>query len=171
MQDLSLHILDLAENSLAAGASTIRIKLEIDGRKDLLAVSIEDDGPGMDEETLSRALNPFFTTRKTRKVGLGLPLFREAARAAGGDLTIRSQPGRGVKLKAWFRLSHPDCKPIGDLAGTLLTLVIGNPQVRFLFTLHRDGLVRRFDSERVINRQAGIAAMAAAARKKLARMV
>lgn len=133
MEDISLHILDIAENSVAAGADTIEIKIVEDKEKDLLTVAISDNGSGMDEETAKKALDPFYTTKTTRRFGLGLPLLSEAARAANGDLSIKSKEGKGTKIKATFQHSHIDRKPLGDISQTILTLVIGNPEVGIIY--------------------------------------
>ncbi|MBL7075378.1 ATP-binding protein [candidate division KSB1 bacterium] len=139
MEDLSLHILDVVENSIDAGARKVEIKIYEDLKKDLLEIEIIDDGKGMDEGTLEKALDPFFTTKTVRKVGLGLSLFREAARMANGDLSIRSEAGRGTTIRATFQHSHIDRKPMGDLEETLFTLIIGNPEVVFSFAYLKNG--------------------------------
>ncbi|MBM3297363.1 MAG: ATP-binding protein [Candidatus Aminicenantes bacterium] len=139
MQDLSLHILDVAENSVRAGARTVDIRVEEDSRRDLLTLEVRDDGRGMDEETRRNALDPFFSTRTTRSIGLGLPLLREAARAAGGSMTLDSLPGRGTRVRAEFRLGHIDRKPLGDIVQTLVTLIIGNPGTDFVYRQSLDG--------------------------------
>ncbi len=134
MEDLSLHILDIAENSIEAEAKKIEIKIEENRKKDLLSLEIADDGKGMNKEALKKALDPFVTTKTTRRVGLGLPMLAEAAAAAGGRLTLRSQPGKGTKVKATFRLSHIDIKPLGDMAQTLITMLMGHPEVDLVYS-------------------------------------
>ncbi len=138
MQDLSLHILDIAENSLAAGATRVEIRIEEDLRADRLVLAITDDGCGMDEATLKQALDPFFTTKTVRRVGLGLPLLAEACRITEGELDLQSSPGAGTRLKAVFRHSHIDRKPLGPIGDTLLTLIVGHPEVDFWYE-HRKG--------------------------------
>ncbi|MBN1756156.1 ATP-binding protein [bacterium] len=133
MEDLSLHILDLVENSIQAGATRVEILVAEEPGKDQLTIKIKDNGKGMDAETQSKVLDPFFTTRTTRRVGLGLSLFRQAARETGGDMTIVSEPGKGTLLEAVFQFSHIDRKPLGNLAETLMTLVTGNPDITFVF--------------------------------------
>ena len=130
MRDLSLHILDIAENSVEARARRIDIRIEENHRLDRMTLEIVDDGAGMDKDIASRALDPFVTTKKTRRIGLGLPLLVQAARAAGGKLTLRSRPGRKTKVRATFRLSHIDRKPLGDIAQTLAYLDRGPPGTR-----------------------------------------
>jgi anti-sigma regulatory factor (Ser/Thr protein kinase) len=147
MQDLSLHILDILENSIAASASRIEIELEEDTRRDLLCLEIRDNGRGMDAQTRKRALDPFFTTKTTRRVGLGLPLLAQAARESGGTLQIASQPGQGTLVKAVFQLSHPDRKPLGDIAETLRTILSGRPELDLQFQYKRDSeVVAEFSS-------------------------
>jgi len=148
MEDLSLHILDIVENSLAAGASRIEIRITEDTRQDLLALEISDNGKGMDPETARRTLDPFFTTRTTRKVGLGLPLLAQAAEQAGGRLEVVSGPGRGTTVRAEFRLSHPDMKPLGDVAETLRAILAGRPGLSLCFEHRRDSkLVGKLSSD------------------------
>jgi hypothetical protein len=138
MQDLSLHILDIVENSIAASATRITVRIAEDTREDLLSLEIGDNGRGMDAEMCKRALDPFCTSRTTRRVGLGLPLLAQAAREAGGRLDLDSQPGRGTTVRATFRLSHPDCKPLGDIAETLDTILSGRPDLELHFEYLRD---------------------------------
>ena len=134
-----MNVLDVAENSVAAGSTLTSITVEIDTAKRLLAVTIADNGKGMDEETVRRVTDPFYTTRTTRKVGLGLPLFREAAEATGGALHIRSQPGRGTTVRATFTLGHIDLAPLGDMTGTVVGLVQCNPKIDFVYRVVADG--------------------------------
>ena len=146
MEDLSLHILDIAENAIRAEAKTITIGILEDESKDLLSVCIEDDGRGMDEETVKNVADPFFTTKDGKRVGLGLALLSQAAQQAGGDIEIDSQRGIGTKVTAAFKLSHPDMKPMGDILETLTTLIIGNPSIRFIFDYRKDDYDLHFDS-------------------------
>jgi len=136
MEDLSLHILDIVENSIAAGAGCVQITIREDLPADRLEIEIVDDGKGMAPEMIRKALDPFFTSKTVRRVGLGLPMFREAARRAGGELTIDSEPGRGTRVHAIFQHSHLDRQPLGDMEATLVTLIVGNPGVRLKY-LHR----------------------------------
>ena len=133
MQDLSLHILDIAENSIKANAQTIEITVTEDVKKDLFIIEITDDGKGMDRAFSEKAADPFVTTRTERRVGLGLSLFAEAARMSNGDLTIRSDPSGGTKIKATFQHSHVDRQPLGDIGQTLITLVMGNPHIDLIY--------------------------------------
>ena len=134
MRDLSLHILDLMQNSIRAQATVVSLSVLLN-EKGILSIIIEDDGTGMSEELLSRVMSPFATTRTTRKVGLGIPMMAENCRLAGGDLRLESTLGKGTKLTATLDTSSIDCLPLGDLPGTVTTLVTMNPD-RPEFTLH-----------------------------------
>lgn len=138
MLELSLHILDIAENAVRAEAQTVTIVVVEDARADLLTLKIRDNGKGMTEDQLRCVLDPFYTTKKVRRVGLGLPMLAQAAENAGGGFEIQSTPGMGTLVKVAFRLSHIDRQPLGDLPGTLTTLITGNPDVRFIYR-HRCG--------------------------------
>ena len=128
MPELALHILDLVQNSVSAGATRVVVTICYDTARDTLLISIEDDGKGMPPELLSRVESPFTTTRTTRKVGLGIPLFKQLAEMCGGKLSIDSTVGKGTKTQAVFTASHMDLPPMGDLKGTLETLIIANPE-------------------------------------------
>ena len=134
MEDISLHILDVAENSVSAGATLIKITISEETAKDLFSVEIEDNGKGIPEDIRPKVLDPFVTTRTTRKVGLGLPLLAQAARDTGGDITVKTADTSGTIVTATFRQSHIDMKPLGNISETLVVLIAGNPQVDFLFT-------------------------------------
>ena len=146
MEDLSLHILDIAENSIAAEAKRIEIRIEEDQDRDLLTVEIKDDGKGMDEQMLRKALDPFFTTRITRRVGLGLPLLAQASRESGGAFEVDSKPNEGTRVKASFQHRHPDRKPIGNMQQTIGTLLVGHPEIDLLFEHTKDGTTYHFDT-------------------------
>lgn len=126
MRDLSLHLLDLAQNSISAGASLVAIRIVID-ECGVLTFTLEDDGRGMPPELLASVTSPFATTRTTRKVGLGIPMMMDNVQRAGGDLSITSEVGKGTVLRAWMDTGNIDCLPLGDLSGTLLSLMITNP--------------------------------------------
>ncbi|MDY0044729.1 MAG: ATP-binding protein, partial [Syntrophales bacterium] len=129
MEELSMHILDIADNSTRAGATHIRIIVNESKMRDTLAVTIADNGSGMDEETKMKARDPFFTTKTVRKIGLGIPLIEQAAKAAGGEFSIESEKGKGTCVTATFKLSHIDRQPLGRLVETIITLIAGNPTV------------------------------------------
>jgi hypothetical protein len=139
VQDLSLHILDIAENSLAAGARRVEIRIEEDLQADRMTVEIVDDGCGMDEEMVKRVLDPFFTTKTTRRVGLGLPLLAEACRMSNGQFCLQSCPGEGTTVRATFQRSHIDRKPLGNIGDTLVTLIVGHPEVDLFYEHRKDG--------------------------------
>ena len=133
MREICLHLLDIAENSVAAQASSITIRVEEDLVADRLAASVQDDGRGMDAENLARAVDPFCTSRTTRKVGLGIPLLKAAAEACNGGLTLDSQVGKGSRLSVSFQHSHIDRMPLGDLPGTWLNLLVAHPETGWRF--------------------------------------
>ena len=147
MEDLSLHILDIVENSIAAGAKNISIKIIEEKKKDLLAVEITDNGRGMDKKTLKKVLDPFYTTRNTRKVGLGLPLLAQSAEESGGSIKIESEPRKKTTVKATFGYSHIDRKPLGDVGETLKVLIAGNPDIDFIFEYQKDGIKNSLDTK------------------------
>lgn len=149
MEDLSLHILDIVENSVAAEASKIEITILEDEEKDLLLIEIIDNGIGMDRKQLKEALDPFFTTKTTRRFGLGLPLLSEATKAANGKFSITSSVGRGTNVKAEFQYSHIDRKPLGDMAQTIITLVMGNPEIDFIYTHKKNGYNYCLDTRKI----------------------
>lgn len=133
MTELSLHILDIAENSTRAGAKLVEISVMIKPDRDLLTIIIKDDGCGMDEQQVNQVIDPFYTSRTTRKVGLGVPFFKDAAEITGGTFDIRSQKGTGTVVTASFVLSHIDRIPIGDLNATIHMLIVYHPETDFLY--------------------------------------
>ena len=126
MRDLSLHLLDLAQNSISAGASLVSIAITVDSNG-FLTLTLRDNGRGMSPELLQRVTSPFATTRTTRKVGLGIPMMMENAQRAGGTLSLESAEGVGTTLTATMDTKNIDCLPLGDLCGTLLSLMLTNP--------------------------------------------
>lgn len=134
MKDLSLHVLDIMQNSLSAGAHDINVEIVEDQVLDKYLITIRDDGKGMSPEMLTKVTDPFFTTRTTRKVGLGIPLLKEHAEQAGGTFSITSGIGKGTEIAAGFLLSHIDRQPLGDIAGTIVLTAASNPQVRIRYT-------------------------------------
>ena len=132
MKELSLHLLDIAQNSVSAGARHIDLSLEEDAQRDCRMV-VADDGKGMTPEFLAQVTDPFTTTRTTRPVGLGLPLLRLAAEQTGGRLEIESQVGVGTTVTALFRTGHIDCPPPGDLPSTVALLIQGAPEVEWTY--------------------------------------
>lgn len=133
MREIALHLLDLAENSVSAGAHTIVISVCEDLRGDRLCASIQDDGRGMNAETVQRVTDPFYTSRTTRKVGLGIPLFKAAADECRGGLKISSTLGQGTLVEVEFQHSHIDRLPLGNLPATWLNLLVGHPETHWIF--------------------------------------
>jgi len=143
MEDLSLHILDIAENAIAAGATRVLIAVNENGRQDLLSFRVTDNGRGMSREEKERALDPFFTTKRKR-TGLGLPLLAQTAELCGGRVGIESAPERGTRVIAQFRLSHVDRPPLTKMTETMLLLFFGHPEVDFRYRHTRNGLCFRY---------------------------
>ena len=133
MKELSLNILDITYNSIKAGADSIEIGISESTTGNLIEIEIRDNGCGMDDEFLRRVTDPFVTTRTTRKVGLGIPLFKQSAEDAGGTFTITSKVGEGTAVYASFQLDHLDRAPIGDMGSTLVSLIQANDQIRFIY--------------------------------------
>lgn len=133
MTEISLNILDVAENSTKAGASLVTITVEADFPADQLTVIIEDNGCGMTPDQVEQVTDPFFTSRTTRKVGLGVPFFKYAAESTGGTFSIESQKDVGTKVTAVFILSHIDRMPLGDINTTIHTLVVYHPNTDFIY--------------------------------------
>jgi anti-sigma regulatory factor (Ser/Thr protein kinase) len=134
MKTISEHVLDIVQNSVRAKATLIEIIVDEDNIKDIYALHFNDNGCGMDKETLSRATSPFFTSRTTRKVGMGLSLLKQNALASNGSFKIDSEPGKGTRVKAVFQLSHIDRPPAGDLWDTLYLILLSNPGIRVVYS-------------------------------------
>ncbi len=138
MKELSLNVLDIAQNSVSAGAKNIVIEINELESKDIVEIIITDDGCGMSEEFLARVTDPFTTTRTTRKVGMGIPLLKMEAEMAGGSFSIESEVGKGTRVYASFGRSNIDMPPLGDLTGTIITLVQGSPDIDFIYRRRTD---------------------------------
>lgn len=149
MQELSLHILDLVQNSLTAGARQVEVKVLEDLAQNLFCISVQDDGCGMTPAQCQAALDPFVTSRTTRKVGLGLPLFKAAAEQAGGGLVISSTVGVGTIVQAKFQHDHLDRAPLGDMAETLVGIIALNESCRVLYQHSKVDREFRLDSEEI----------------------
>jgi hypothetical protein len=141
--------LDIVENSLTAGARKVEIRIDEDRGADRMTVEIIDDGCGMDEAMIKQALDPFFTTKTVRRVGLGLPLLAEACRMSNGELSLQSRPGKGTTVRATFQYSHIDRKPLGQMGDTLITLIVGHPEVDLLYEHRKDGKVFSLDTREI----------------------
>ena len=139
MPEISLHILDVAENSVRAGASLVKIEVLADTARNTLSITIADNGCGMSGEQLAKVSDPFFTTRSTRKVGLGIPFFKQAAEGTGGSFSIRSKEGAGTVTEAVFVLDSIDRIPLGDMTATIHTLVTCHEEMDFYYRYARDG--------------------------------
>jgi anti-sigma regulatory factor (Ser/Thr protein kinase) len=133
MKDLSMHIMDIIQNSVRAEATLVELEIKESKKDDLFSILIKDNGFGMTEEVLAKAIDPFFTTRTTRKVGLGLSLLKQNAEQTGGSMKIISKQGVGTELKAVFSHSHLDRPVLGDIAGTMVLLVGANPEMDFIY--------------------------------------
>ena len=139
MRELSLNILDIAQNSITAGASLITIEVNESVIDHTLLIGIYDNGKGMSEEQVKSVIDPFFTTRTTRKVGMGIPLFKMAAEQTGGRLEIKSEIGVGTEVRAYFMTDSVDFTPLGDVASTIRMLITMNTDRDFLYKHSVDG--------------------------------
>lgn len=133
MRELSLNVLDIAQNSVSANASLIEIELIEDTKNHSLLIGVYDNGKGMTPEQAESVRDPFFTTRTTRKVGMGIPLFKFAAEMTGGRLEIESEVGVGTKVRAYFKTDHLDFTPVGDMTSTMISLITMNQHIDFLY--------------------------------------
>lgn len=132
MRELSLNILDIAQNSITAGATLTEIVVNENTEEKTLLIGIYDNGSGMSEEQVKNVIDPFFTTRTTRRVGMGIPLFKMSAEQTGGSFKIESQKGVGTKIEALFKTDSIDFTPLGDIASTIVTIVSMNTDKEFL---------------------------------------
>ncbi len=139
MRELSLNVLDIAQNSVSANASLIEIELIENSKTHDLLIGIYDNGKGMTPEQVESVRDPFFTTRTTRKVGMGIPLFKFAAEMTGGKLEIESEVGAGTRVRAYFKTDHLDFTPIGDMTSTMISLITMNLHIDFLYRRQLDG--------------------------------
>ena len=133
MEDLSLHILDIVDNSLRAAAANVIVRLIENATDRTLTLEIEDDGVGMDDDELRHAMNPFFTTKDGKKFGIGLSLLAQAAEDVGGSMQIEPGPDFGIKITAIFHTDHPDMNPLGDIHKTLRVLQATHQEVQLSF--------------------------------------
>lgn len=138
LTELSLNILDVANNSIRAGADLVIIEVGIHKTEDSLTIKIVDNGHGMTKEQLSQVEDPFFTTRTTRDVGLGIPFLKQAAEITGGTFSIESTPDEKTTVYATFCLSHIDRMPLGDICSTIYSLVLANQELDFLYVFQCD---------------------------------
>lgn len=141
MRELSMHILDIAQNSIVAGATVIQITIDEDLKADTLTITIEDNGKGMDKGEVAKVINPFFTSRTTRRVGLGIPMFKASAEACGGAFKITSSKGIGTYVEAKFKHSHIDRAPLGNMVDTMVVLITSDINIDFLYNHKKNGNV------------------------------
>lgn len=149
MTEISLNILDVAQNSVKAKATHIEISVDADTVKDRLLITIKDNGCGMTEQQLKAVTDPFFTTRTTRKVGLGIPFLKQACELTGGSFEISSEAGKGTTVKAVFVISSIDRMPLGDITGTIHTLVTMNENIDFLYRYKVDDRSFELDTQKM----------------------
>jgi anti-sigma regulatory factor (Ser/Thr protein kinase) len=150
LKDLSLHILDIIENSIEAGAKKVEISIEESTKKNMLVLKIKDDGRGMDKKTLTKVLNPFFTTKKAKRIGLGLSMLAQSTKEAGGSFDIKSKKEKGTSITAKFVYDHIDRKPIGNMAETMIALIVSNGlQTDLVYKHSKNGKNFLFDTRYV----------------------
>ncbi len=149
MRDLSLHILDIVQNSITAQATKIKIHISIDSQKVYLLLNISDNGAGMDSDILLKAQDPFFTSRTTRKVGLGIPLLKESAIKCNGNFNIISEKNGGTQILAAFLINHIDRLPIGEIGETMIAAISSNPKISFVLDLNNGRNLFRLDTDEV----------------------
>jgi anti-sigma regulatory factor (Ser/Thr protein kinase) len=154
MKEIALHILDIAQNSIRAGAGEIKITIDESPAADTLTMTITDNGIGMDDETCRRAADPWFTSRTTRKVGMGLPLLQMNSILSGGEMKITSAHGRGTTVTATFGYAHLDRPPLGDVSGTIALLISANPDINIVY-IHSSGEYEWSISTREIKEELG----------------
>jgi Histidine kinase-, DNA gyrase B-, and HSP90-like ATPase len=154
VRELSLHILDVLQNAREAGSGLVRLTVDENIPEDRLVIEVTDDGRGMTEEDVRRVTDPFFTTRKTRHVGLGLPLLAAAVGRCNGNLKIESKPGQGTRVMASFQHSHIDRAPLGNMARTLLSFLMGDPPCDLVYVHRRDGDAFELDT-RLVRKELG----------------
>ncbi|MGC9355768.1 MAG: ATP-binding protein, partial [Mariniphaga sp.] len=156
MKTISDHVLDIVQNSVQAGATLIEIIVEEDRKNNFYGLTINDNGSGMSREVLEQAVNPFFTSRSTRKVGLGLPLLKQNAEASGGTFNIQSEPGKGTTVKAVFGHRHLDRPPLGDIWNTWFLTVLSNPGICLVYKHQTRNGTFEIDSEEVAEITRGV---------------
>lgn len=144
MNDLSMHIIDIMQNSISAGATRVELVVDENVEQDVLTISVTDNGKGMTAGQVARLEDPFFTSRTTRKVGMGIPLLAQSARQSGGDVHIVSEPGKGTSVTASFGYSNIDRPPLGDFVNAFMLTVSSNPDMDFVLTYRYCGAEYRF---------------------------
>lgn len=156
MQDLSLHILDIAENSINASATEISIKIIEDTRENILSIEISDNGKGMDEETIRKVYDPFFTTKACKRTGLGIPLLAQSAKECNGRMDIKTEKGKGTAIYVFFQYDHIDRKPLGAIGDTLIVLIASHPEINFVFEQRRNNSIYSLNTSEIRKELEGI---------------
>ena len=150
MQDISLHILDIAENSIDAGANKIKILINEKPTQNILSIKIQDNGKGLDKKIISEVIDPFYTTKESKRIGLGISLLAQATKESDGKIDIKSKTGKGTTITATFTYNHIDRKPIGDMSKTMIALLtrIG-PDINIIYTHKKNGKKFLFDTREI----------------------
>ncbi len=157
MKEQALHILDIVQNSIVANATLIEVVVDANADADTLIISVIDNGKGIPADMLEKITDPYITTRTTRRVGMGLPLLKDACELTGGSLSISSEVGKGTHLQAMLKFSHIDRQPLGDITGVIMLLINANPQIDFIYRHSLNGNEYVFDSREVKEALDGIA--------------
>jgi hypothetical protein len=150
LEDLSQHVLDIAENSTSAGATKVTVEINEDEAMNVLSMIVEDDGHGMSPEFLEHVTDPFTTTRTTRRVGMGLPFLKQSAELCGGKLILRSKPGEGTRTEAIFSYDSIDRPPLGDLPATVMALFMGHPEINWKYIHRVNGMKFSISTEEIM---------------------
>lgn len=146
MPELSLHIMDIMENGIAAGAWHLDLFIEVDTAEDRLKITVVDNGKGMDTEMIEKAMDPLFSTKKGKGWGLGIPLFMQTAETCDGGFSIESKEGSYTRVSVEMSLSHIDRPPLGNITDTLLSLIVGHPEIDLYVMVKKDGAKYEFDT-------------------------
>lgn len=156
MKEICEHIIDIVNNSIAAGTTIVEIEIRVEKAKDKLFVMIRDNGKGIDPHLLQNISDPFFTSKLKKKIGMGTSLLKFHAELSGGEFSIQSEPGIGTRVLASFGLSHIDRQPLGDLSGTLLMFLTANPKVRLIYKHLTENGSFGFDSAEIVDALGGV---------------
>ena len=151
-----MHLMDILQNSVSACSTNILVDINEDIQGQMLTFCVSDDGKGMTKEMVNKVTDPFFTTRTTRRVGLGLPLLKQNAERTGGTFELSSAPGNGTTVSSVFRTNHPDCLPLGDLPGAIMLTVAANPEISFTYNHHTVRGDYRFSTKEVEETLGGV---------------
>lgn len=171
MKDIAEHILDITQNSISAKATLIEIKIHQSVAENYYQLIIIDNGVGMDKETLQKVINPFYTSRTTRKVGMGIPLLKQNVEITGGNFTIQSKLGEGTMIHAHFVLDSYDLIPEGDIAGSVVLTIVMNPDLDFIFEYASDRANYVFDTRKIKEVLGGVPITNSKIRKYLIEMI